>query len=52
MDCAEIWYVVRDPVARLFVKVKCGAQLYVRKCAPLFRISETAELIARKLDID
>ena len=47
-DCAEIWYVVRDPVARLFAKVKCGAQLYVRN---FFRILETAEQIALKFDI-
>ena len=27
-DCAEIWYVVRDPLARLFAKVNGGAQLH------------------------
>ena len=41
-DCAEIWCVARDPLARLFAKVHGGAQLHVSTCAPLFRISETA----------
>ena len=45
-DCAEIWCVVRDPLARLFAKVNGGAQLHVRTCAPLFRI--TAGRIALK----
>ena len=35
-DRAEIWYVVSDPLARLFAKVKSGAQLHVRTYPPLF----------------
>ena len=44
-DCAEIWYVVRDPLARV---VKDGVQLHMRTCAPFFGISETAGQIALK----
>ena len=46
-DCAEIWCVARDPLAKLFAKVNGGAHLHVRTC-PLFRISETAGRIALK----
>ena len=41
-DCAEIWYVVREPMAGCFTKFYVGVQLHVRTCAPLFHISETA----------
>ena len=37
-DCAEMWHVVRDPLARLFMKVKGGEQLHVRT---LFDILKT-----------
>ena len=50
-DCAEIWCVVRNPLARLFAKVNGGAQLHVRTCSPLFRISETAGRIALKFSM-
>ena len=29
-DCAEIWYMISDPLARLFTRVRGGAQLHVR----------------------
>ena len=45
-DCAEIWYVVTDPLARLFAQVNGGAQLYVR--TPFCCISETAGQIVLK----
>ena len=47
-DCVEIWHVISDPLARLFTKVKGGAQLHVRTCAPLSHISETPGRIALK----
>ena len=47
-DCAEIWCVVRDPLARLFTNVHGGAQLHMRTCATLFLISEMAGRIALK----
>ena len=45
-DSAEIWYVAREPLARLFAKVKGEAKLHV-----LFRISETAGRIALKFGV-
>ena len=44
MDCAEIWYVVRDPLTRRFTEVNGGIQVHVRTCdcASPFRISRTA----------
>ena len=50
-DCAEFWFVVGDPLACRFTKVNGGVQVPVRKCAPLFRISETALRIALKLGV-
>ena len=47
-DCAEIWYVVRDPLAKRFTEVDDGIQLHVRACAPLFLILGTAGRIALK----
>ena len=41
-------YVARDLLARHFTEVDDGAQLHVRTCAPLFRISGTAGRIALK----
>ena len=43
-DCAEIWYVVRKPLARHLTEVDDGVQLHLRTCAPLFRVSGTAEI--------
>ena len=48
MDCTETWYVVRDPLAKLFAKVNDWAQLHARTCAYLFHISERAGRIALK----
>ena len=39
--CAEIWWVVRDPVAMCFMQVFGWASLHVRTCTPHLRISET-----------
>ena len=50
-DCAEIWLVVRDPLAWRFTKVDGGVQVHVRTCASLFRISGTAGRIALKLGV-
>ena len=50
-DCAEIWCVVRDPLAMRFTLLRGGVHLHVRTCAPLFRISETAGRIALKFGI-
>ena len=44
----EIWCVVREPAPRRFKKVYGGIELHVRRCAPLFRISEMAGRIALK----
>ena len=33
-DCAEIWYVVRDPLARPFTEVDAGLQLHVHTVFP------------------
>ena len=32
-DCAEIWYVVRGPLARRLTKIYGGAHLHLRTCA-------------------
>ena len=32
-DCAEIWYVVRDPSARRFTEVDDGVHLHMTTCA-------------------
>ena len=45
-DCAEVCYVVRDPLARLLQKLMVVQ--HVRTCTPIFRISETAPRIAQK----
>ena len=54
-DCAEIWCVVSDPLARSFANVQDGVYLNVRTCArgdvPLFCISETAGLLALKFGV-
>ena len=47
--CAEIYCVVRNPLARRFTKVK-GVQRHVRTCASLFRTSETDGQTALKFD--
>ena len=48
MNCAEIWYVVSDPLARVFTQAKDGTQLHVR--TP-FHILETAGRIALKFGV-
>ena len=50
-DCAKIWHVARDQLARLFTEVDDGVQLHVRTCATLFRISGTAGRIALKFGV-
>ena len=50
-DCAEIWCVVSDPLARHFIKVNAGVQVHVRTYALLFRISGTAGWIALTFDV-
>ena len=45
-DCAEVWYVLSNPLARLFQQVKGESQLHVR--TP-FRVSETAGRIGMNL---
>ena len=50
-DCAEIWYVARDPPARRFTEVDGGVQPHVRTSTPLFRIPGTAILIAMKFGV-
>ena len=47
-NCAEIWYMVDDPLARRFTEADDGIQLHVRTCAPFFRISRTGERIVLK----
>ena len=47
-DCAEIWYVARDQLARQFTQTKNGVHLHVRTCVSLFHISGTAGQIALK----
>ena len=37
-DCAEIWCVVRDPLAKRFAQVKSGVDLHLRTCH-LFSVS-------------
>ena len=39
--CAEIWWVVRDPVAMCFMQVFGWASLHVRTCTLNLRISGT-----------
>ena len=48
-DCAEIWCVVRDQLARQFTQTQGRVHLHVRTCVPLFRISGTAGRIALKM---
>ena len=52
-DCAEIWCMIRDPLARRFAKVYRVE--YICTCAhedvPLFYTSETAGRIALKLGV-
>ena len=50
-DCAEIWHVVRDPLARRPTKDKGGAQLHFRTCAPLVRVSGTVGRTALKCGV-
>ena len=50
-DCAEIWYLVRDPLAMRFTEVDYGVQMHMRTCAPLFRISGTTGRIALKFGV-
>ena len=50
-NCAEIWFVARDPLAWRFTKANDGVQVHVRTCTPLFRISGTAGRIALKLGV-
>ena len=50
-DCAEILYVVRDPLAKRFTEIDDGVQLHVHMCAHLFRISGTAGRIVLKLGV-
>ena len=50
-DCAEIWYLASDPLARLFTKLEGRAQLHVRTCALRFCISGTAGHIALKFSV-
>ena len=51
-DCAEIWCVVRDYLARRFTTVKGGVQQqHVRTCAPIPGISGRAGRIALKSDV-
>ena len=40
-DCAEVWCVARDPLAKLLQEFMVGHSC-TRTCALLFRISETA----------
>ena len=47
-DWAEIWFVIRDPLAWRFTKVNGGVQVRVRTRAAVFRISGTAGRIALK----
>ena len=51
MDCAEIWSVVRDPLAMRFTQTKGGVHLHVRTCEFVFRISGTAGHIALKFGV-
>ena len=50
-DCAEIWFVVRDPLPSRFTKVNGWIQVHVRTWAPLFRISGRAGRIVLKLGV-
>ena len=50
-DCAEIWYVVTDPLGRRFTELYNGVQLHVHTCASFFRISGTAGGIALKFGV-
>ena len=50
-DCADIWFVVRDPLAWCFTKVNGEVQVHVRTCAPPFRISGTAGRVGLKLGV-
>ena len=47
-DRAEIWCVVRDPLAMRFTPLRGGVHLRLRTCAPLFRLSGTARRIVLK----
>ena len=47
-DCAEIWYMVKDQLARQFTQTKDGVHLHVQTC-PVFHISEMALHVALKL---
>ena len=42
-NCAEIRYVVGNPLARRFTEVEDGVQLHVCTCTPLFHITGMAE---------
>ena len=50
-DCAEIWFVVKDPLAWRFTEVNGGEQVHVLTCLPLFHISGTVGRIALKLGV-
>ena len=41
VHCAEIWWVIRVPVAMCFMQVFGWAPLHVRTCTPYLRISRT-----------
>ena len=47
-DCAEIWCMVTDQLARRCTQASGGIHVQEHTCEPLFRISETAERIALK----
>ena len=52
-DCAEIWYAVRDPLARRFAEVNGGvhnAHARAHACTPL-RIPGTAGRLALKFGV-
>ena len=49
-DCAEIWYVIRDPLARLLRKLRVGHSCMCARATP-FCISETAGRIALKFAV-
>ena len=51
VHCAEIWWVIRVPVAMCFMQVFGWAPLHVRTCTPYLRISRTDWPIVLKFDV-
>ena len=51
VHCAEIWWVIRVPVAMCFMQVFGWTPLHVRTCTPYLRISRTDCPIALKFDV-